>query len=462
MVPLLAHGLSGIGVVRTMKRDVVYGPVQYQGLGLSCLFTFQMTEHIVRILKYCTANNNITGQLIRHTLEATKLEVGCDGPLLGKAYSKYKELVTPTWLTHTWEFLSDNNMQIEDNVKDLTLQRENDQFIIRAFQQVGYKGKLLGQLNACRMFLNITTVADMATGCGKYVTQLTWTGKKDITRYRRYDWPNQGEPVNSDWILWKEAVSRALCDRPQVLRKRLGRWLHESKTHWYYSESEERLYHLEGEVIHYYPRAPGNASRAAKSKFYLPQRVTSLPSDAQRATVEIARSQVVLTGWAPTRSRYNMEVPSLQEYIQKQVHKDVRWAVERFFPTDDGATIADAIRQGNAIGVSNGSFKDKFGTACWILQGETADGEIKCPCLVPGNGSVQSAYRSELAGLYGMVTMINAICEFYHIKLGAIELGCDGIQALQHVNQRHDITSPRMPQFDILSATRNSLRKCAM
>ena len=231
MAPLLAHGLSGIGVVRTMKRDVVYGPVKYQGLGLSCLFTFQMTEHIVRILKYCTANNNITGQLIQHTLEATKLEVGCEGPLMGKVYSTYKDLVTPTWLTHTWEFLGENNMQIEDNVEDLTLERENDQFLIRAFQQVGYKGKILGQLNACQMFLNITTVADMATGCGKYVTQSAWTGNTDNTRYRRYDWPNQGQPTHSDWILWQEAVSRALCDRPQVLRKRLGRWLYKSKTH---------------------------------------------------------------------------------------------------------------------------------------------------------------------------------------------------------------------------------------
>ena len=188
-------------------------------------------------------------------------------------------------------------------------------------------------------------------------------------------------------------------------------------------------------MCHFYPRAPGNASRAAKRRFHLPQLVTSLPRDAQRATVEMARSQVVLTGWAPTRSHDNLADPSLQEYIQKHVHKDARWAVERFAITDDGATIADAIRQGKGIGVSDGSFKDKFGTACWILQGETADGEIKCPCLVPGNGSVQSAYRSELAGLYGMITMINTICAFYHIKTGSIELGCGGIQALQHVDQ---------------------------
>jgi hypothetical protein len=105
MAPLLAQGLSGTGVVRTLKRDVVYGPLKYQGLGVSCLNTFQMTEHIVQILKYCNATEHLTGQLIRHKLEATKLEVGCDGPLLVKAYAVYKDLVTETWLTHTWEFL---------------------------------------------------------------------------------------------------------------------------------------------------------------------------------------------------------------------------------------------------------------------------------------------------------------------------------------------------------------------
>jgi hypothetical protein len=55
-----------------MKRDVVYGPQKYQGLGISCLFTFQMTEHIISILKYCNATNHLTRQLISHTLEATK------------------------------------------------------------------------------------------------------------------------------------------------------------------------------------------------------------------------------------------------------------------------------------------------------------------------------------------------------------------------------------------------------
>jgi hypothetical protein len=181
-----------------------------------------MTEHIVRILKYGIATNHLTGQLIRHTLEATKLEIGCKGPLLMKPFHTYSDLITPTWLTQTWQFLSNHNMQIDDSVADLALDREHDQFIIRAFQQAGYKGKTLGRLNQCRVFLQGTTVSDISTGCGKFVAHAAWTGRADTTRMRKYDWPDQGNPTSSHWTIWQEAVTKALCIRPKILRTQLG------------------------------------------------------------------------------------------------------------------------------------------------------------------------------------------------------------------------------------------------
>jgi hypothetical protein len=460
MAPLLAQGLPRIGVVRSLKRDVVYGPVRYHGLGISCLFTFQMTEHIVRILKYGTATNHLTGQLIRHTLEATKLEIGCEGPLLMKQFRTYSDLITPTWLTQTWQFLSNHNMQIDDSVADLSLDREHDQFIIRAFQQAGYKGKTLGRLNKCRVFLHATTVSNISTGCGKFVTQAAWMGRADTTRMEKYDWPNQGNPTSSDWKIWQEAVTKSLCIRPKILRTQLGRWLQEGSTTWLYSELEERLYHTEGGTTTYYSRAPGNASRAAKRKFHNRQQVDQVPQLVYQATVEIVRTTVYLTGWAPLTRQNDMVPTQLSEMIHNVLHKDTRWAVESCEIIDNGHTIAEAIRNGTAVGVSDGSFKDQFGTAFWILQGKTADSEMKGPCTVPGSSDVQSAYRSELAGLYGMITMVNAICAFHKIETGAIELGCDGIQAPRHVDQRSEVTNPRMAQFDLLSAARNALRIC--
>jgi hypothetical protein len=106
-----------------------------------------------------------------------------------KPFQEYSELITSIWLTQTWELLSTHNMQIEDSVADLTLAREHDKFLLRIFQQSGYKGEILGRLNQCRLFIQASTVADIATGSGKFVTQAAWTGQIDPTRARKYDWP---------------------------------------------------------------------------------------------------------------------------------------------------------------------------------------------------------------------------------------------------------------------------------
>ena len=206
MAPLLAQGLASAGVVRTIPRAVVYGPVKFQGLGVPSLFTFQKTQHILRILKYCLAEDHVTGQLIRHSLEATKLEIGCEGSVLLKSFDELGLLATPTWITHTWEFLSGKHMGIEDMVPELELQREGDQYLIRVFQKAGFKGGELRRLNICRLFLKVVTVADIATGCGAFISTSGWNGRVDDTKPVRYDWPCQGEPSAKDWDLWRDAL----------------------------------------------------------------------------------------------------------------------------------------------------------------------------------------------------------------------------------------------------------------
>ena len=113
------------------------------------------------------------------------------------------------------------------------------------------------------------------------------------------------------------------------------------------------------------------------------------------------------------------------------------------------------------MGVSDGSFKDRFGMACWILKPkDQAGGIIWCPCVVPGGGESQSAYHSELARLYGMATMICMLCKFYQITEGEVELACDGLQSLKHVSRMEVTTEAKAPQFYLLAATRRVFRKC--
>ena len=92
-------------------------------------------------------------------------------------------------------------------------------------------------------------MADIATGCGKFVAQAAMTGKADPTRTRKYDWPEQRNPTSLDWTIWQEALNKALCIQQKFLCIQLGRWLKEGSSTWLYFELEERLYHRNDYIL---------------------------------------------------------------------------------------------------------------------------------------------------------------------------------------------------------------------
>ena len=120
------------------------------------------------------------------------------------------------------------------------------------------------------------------------------------------------------------------------------------------------------------------------------------------------------------------------QWIQ-QCPEGMRWAVNRYASLDNGETIAGAIRRSQAIAVCDGSYKDGFGTAAYVLEGDTSLHCLVAVNLVPGFTMDQSSYQRELAGLYSIVAMVHLICEQYKVTSGAIEVGCDSSSALNHV-----------------------------
>jgi hypothetical protein len=47
-------------------------------------------------------------------------------------------------------------------------------------------------------------------------------------------------------------------------------------------------------------------------------------------------------------------------------------AVTHVLVTDDGSAIAAAIREGRCVSVSDGSFKDQYGTSAWAIEAESS------------------------------------------------------------------------------------------
>jgi hypothetical protein len=141
------------------------------------------------------------------------------------------------------------------------------------------------------------------------------------------------------------------------------------------------------------------------------------------------------------------------------IHPDARWAVENVEVIGDWSAWA-LSRQHVLYAVSDGSFKDQFGTAAFVIG--AVDQPRVCVrgrVVTPGSPDVQNAYRSELAGIYAITVTHWAVCEFFNIPHGQIELACDGKSALYQAQWSEDFISTQHPHYDLILAIRVT-RQC--
>jgi len=135
------------------------------------------------------------------------------------------------------------------------------------------------------------------------------------------------------------------------------------------------------------------------------------PSGLLRTTV-VQKSETYVLSSGATRDvppRIDESPTRLDEAIAA-LPKTKRWALLHFSITNNGETIAEALRLGTAIAVSDGSYKDEFGTSALVLEGADSTNRILAANAVVGHQEDQSSFRSKLAGIYGFVVLVNTIC----------------------------------------------------
>jgi hypothetical protein len=145
----------------------------------------------------------------------------------------------------------------------------------------------------------------------------------------------------------------------------------------------------------------------------------------------------------------------LQESLQQLPETD-KWAAKDVVSLDEGHSIALEIISGTAIGVSDGSYKDNFGTSAFIFEGVHSEGRITGRNCIPGAPEDQSAHRSEVGGIVGMAVTLKALCKLYDITTGSIILGLDGKLALNSASSEWDPHCQKR-DFDILWEARKQL-----
>jgi hypothetical protein len=122
------------------------------------------------------------------------------------------------------------------------------------------------------------------------------------------------------------------------------------------------------------------------------------------------------------------------------------------------ATLAKSIRQGTAVAVTDGSFKDTMGTAAYVLQDCLIDPTCRIVSVnqTPGRAKDHTPYRAEIGGVLGIVLTLDKICDEHDIEEGHVTLGCDCESALTTIFE-HDYSTPTQANADLIGLTRHHL-----
>lgn len=120
-------------------------------------------------------------------------------------------------------------------------------------------------------------------------------------------------------------------------------------------------------------------------------------------------------------------------------------------PDDDKESIVEVIRNRTARAVTDGSFKDKRGTAAVkIYAGTRTAKSIIAVAWSPGQEHEQCAYWSKLVGINCGLAILKALVDQYDIKTGKNEIALDSTTAK---DQSKDFCHPphvSQPSADIL------------
>ena len=460
--PILMAGLPQAGVQKLMPRKLVHGSLRSQGLGIKDLYTTQLISHLHAILRHAH-RPTITGKHLRDGSESLVLEIGSAKPFWELDYATYGVLATTRlWLANTWEALDSTTLKLKGPLTLLEILRDGDVHLMDIFVANNFSGDDLVRLNLCRMFLQAITLADITTADGRYIEHSAWHG----IPFRRspHEWPRPGKPSQSCWNIWKLALRRCflpLYSHSLKLNTPLGTWHSptDDSWEWWFSPSDNRLYQHSNDEWTPWMTLPQHNYRP---KYQSTNTTTpSPPGDIQRASVYQVRNSPYRTLSNHGNHRPPPPPPpsaTLSDTL-RNLPPDAHWAVQRCNTfTDDGTYIAEAIRQGEAVSISDGSLKHAFGTAAFVIEGPTKLHRIVGVNIVPGPLSDGKSYRCEISGLIGAVLIINAICKLHNITSGSVTIGCDNESSILIFDPGF-VPNPQKDSYDMVMALWTLLRE---
>ena len=234
-----------MGIARTTGRKYLHGPLRYQGCNLPNVYTELGKARLNLFLAHGGRDTQV-GIALKCSLESHQLECDLITEVFHLDFQKYGGLITNTTLKHTWEFLHRFNLKLDTKHAVPKLLRESDEAIMEAIiARTSYCKKELQEINMCRLYLQVVTLADITEGNGNHITTYAAEGERDLSRISKWKWPNIPYPPSSAWAKWRGAINATfLSGNTRSLTRPLRKWINVPHQNWiwFLDENYEVLY----------------------------------------------------------------------------------------------------------------------------------------------------------------------------------------------------------------------------
>jgi hypothetical protein len=206
------------------------------------------------------------------------------------------------------------------------------------------------------MWAKVITLADITTGDGKHLTTECKEENFIFHCPRSIDWPKTGKPDRTCWKMWQEAIDHFLNvdDKHKKLSRPLGAWtVLPDDWEWHFSDDENKMYQHEN-IGHWRQWTRNQGHGPARHQGFRRTNTTlqTLPNSALPATAQGRHIK------RPTGTSTILATPDVS---------DEKWWFEIIDAPQSIQPILQGISNGTAVWVTDGSYKDKYGTAGFIL-----------------------------------------------------------------------------------------------
>jgi hypothetical protein len=455
MSPILEVGLPAMSVCKRYPRKVVYAPKKDGGLNIPNLYISQGTSRIAFLQEHLGADT-LSGELLRVTIEAAKVEVGIGRDLFQLEYDRFHMLLTDTWIKEVWRFSTEHSITITDHVTmNVDLQRDKDLYLMEIFSQQQFTPAEMQHINRVRLYLQVTTLSDIMCGYGRSFQQ-AYRLQKQTDRPKRCKWPQQPKPGKRSITLWRKAL-RICFPRDIEDVYNIGQWLsngHIEGWKWYYNGRTQFLYERDKERWKIWKRMHQRGTLGTTPTYTYYNQALRLPPNSDRATISPHKcKQIKLTGW--------YQHSGLPLAPHRPFHYDRGTTQDSSILTDELKQLyKDSLLTGPLRLVSDGSYDPtlKLGTASWVIESQHHQFQLRGNLITPGEADVQCSHRSELSGILGGIQHMNEICKSIKIDSGQAIMGCDGEGAIIMISASFEKINSTRKHFDLLGAIGTALK----